>query len=251
MKRFRLLLAAMVCLISGAVSSAKTPLENDRKPTRDSFPSFDDITKTVKTHFATSRYYQPGDLVTAGNVGRLFTKLERNKKGKWKVRDQKEILKQVLPDGDWLARQFSTRYGTKFMRAVAEMPGGYDRVDRMRRMPHGEQQLIDLIRSPDGAKMIEYMTTTDGGKNLGKMLSQGVNGADFNAPTGRIYTEAELLKRLKQSYESEAQHHKPSGQPEEARSGEQGTTPSTSTPTPPVEADPFEPKPLPKQPPHG
>jgi len=36
------------------------------------------------------------------------------------------------------------------------------------------------------------------------MLSQGVNGQDFNRPTGRIYTELDLLKRLKRSYDIEA-----------------------------------------------
>jgi hypothetical protein len=34
-------------------------------------------------------------------------------------------------------------------------------------------------------------------------VSEGVNGADFNKPTGRIYTERELLKRLRISYDAE------------------------------------------------
>ena len=62
----------------------------------------------------------------------------------------------------------------------------------------------DLIRGPGGEKLIEYMTTAAGGKELGKQLSQDPNGANFNAPTGRIYTVPDLLKYLKQQYD--AQH---------------------------------------------
>ncbi len=51
--------------------------------------------------------------------------------------------------------------------------------------------------------MIEYMTTTHEGRNLGALVSEGVNGENFNKPTGRIYTERELLNRLKISYDAE------------------------------------------------
>ncbi len=48
--------------------------------------------------------------------------------------------------------------------------------------------------------MIQYMTTAQGGKEMGKMLSQAPQGADFNKPTGRIYTVPMLLKHLQEEY---------------------------------------------------
>jgi hypothetical protein len=119
-------------------------------------------------------------------------------------------------------------------------------------MPYGQQQIADLIRSPDGYKIFEYMTTTQGGRNLGGMLSQGVNGRDFNSPTGRIYTEVELLKRLKKSYDIEAvrrlaieSESKPKDEPAPV-TNETGKAPATkqqgSTPQQPQPTtdDPFE-----------
>ena len=159
------------------------------------------MTSTVQKQLAANRSYRPGDLITNSAVESLFRKLE---KINWKVADRRDILKLVLSDSDWMARQFSSEQGREFMRQISELPGGYDRVDRLRRMPYGPQQIADLIRSPDGYLMFEYMTTTQGGRNLGGMLSQGVNGRDFNSPTGRIYTELDLLKRLKKSYDIEA-----------------------------------------------
>ena len=67
-------------------------------------------------------------------------------------------------------------------------------------LAHGQQTVCDLIRGPDGYKMIEYMTTAPGGKNLGKQLSRGPKGRDFNKQTGRIYTAKALLERLKESH---------------------------------------------------
>src|SRR5690606_6720734 len=51
--------------------------------------------------------------------------------------------------------------------------------------------------------LIEYMTTTKAGKRLGKQVSRGEHGEDFNKPTGKIYNETQLLKRLKTSYDAE------------------------------------------------
>jgi hypothetical protein len=197
-----LLVVLLVGFLIGGDLLAKTPASKNKKSApAGAFPSFDKVTRTVETHLTANRNYRPGDLLTTSTVEPLFRKLE---KINWKVADRKDILKSVLSDGDWMARQFTTQSGREFMRHITDLPGGYDRVDRYRRMPYGQQQLVDLINGPEGYKMIEYMTTTRGGKNLGGMLSQGVNGEDFNRPTGRIYTELDLLKRLKKSYDTEA-----------------------------------------------
>jgi hypothetical protein len=204
LKSLRCLLVILVGFVIGGDLAAKAPASKDKHKKAapaGAFPSFDRVTRTVETHLTANRNYRAGDLLTTATVEPLFRKLE---KINWKVADRRDILKLMLSDSDWLARQFATQSGRDFMRQIAALPSGYDRVDRYRRMPWGQEQLVELINAADGYKMIEYMTTTRGGKNLGGMLSQGVNGENFNRPTGRIYTELDFLKRLKKSYDAEA-----------------------------------------------
>jgi hypothetical protein len=92
-------------------------------------------------------------------------------------------------------------------------PNGYDRIDRLSRLPLGQQTVRDLIRGPGGEKMVAYMTTASGGKELGKMLSNDPQGKQFNAPTGRIYTVAMLLDRMKQSQAAALKAAGKSGRP--------------------------------------
>jgi hypothetical protein len=199
-----LILVPLIGLGAASALSAKTPASKNKDSKSKEFPSFDLVTTTVQERLAANRGYRVGDLLTASTVDPVFGELA---KINWKVSDRKDITKLLLPDSDWLARQLTSRGGRQFMRAVSECPGGFDRVDRLRRMPYGQRQLQDLIYSPDGSKIFEYMTTTSGGKNLSKMLTHGVNGANFDKPTGRIYTERQLLKRLKKSYDAAAVRH--------------------------------------------
>jgi len=177
----------------------ESPKPQSNSPSKDNppLPKFDEIEKAVEKHFESQRGYKAGDLLTSKDAPAVFKKVESLG---WKVADRKEIEKQFLPETDWLVKQLRTDDGQKFMREIARNPSGFDRIDRMRKMPYGDRQLVDLIHSPEGYKMIEYMTTTPGGKNLGKSLSQGKQGKDFNEPTGRIYTEKQFLERLKQSH---------------------------------------------------
>jgi hypothetical protein len=256
LKPLRLLLAVVALAVcSDLVAKTPTSKNKKEKPPSGKLPSFETVTRTVQKQLASGRSYRPGDLITTSAVDYIFRRLE---KLKWKVADRKDILKLVLSDSDWMARQFSSEQGREFMREIADLPGGYDRVDRLRRMPYGEQQIANLIRSPDGYKLFEYMTTTQGGRNLGGMLSQGVNGRDFNSPTGRIYTETDLLKRLKKSYDIETVRRlslendsKPKGESASTANGpstapttkqQPVATPKGSTPRqPPVTTDdPFE-----------
>ena len=154
----------------------------------------------VTEHFAEIKDYSRGDLLARGDVTGLGNPL---KKLGWVPDDWKEMLEDVLPDGDELVRALRTPRGRSFMRKIAAQPGGYDRLDRLRKLPQGSRQLRELIGTRDGDKLIEYLTTTDGGKALGKQLSQTKGGRGFNDPTGRIYTEEDLLKRLEASYRRE------------------------------------------------
>lgn len=203
MKSLPLLIAiALLAYGRGAYAAGgkpSKPAAKEKAPATP-LPSFDLVTKQLKQVLAVDPEYKEGDLLTAPKVEKILAKLEQIH---WKVADAKEITKLVLPDGDWLATRLLNGEGRQFMRQIAALPGGYDRIDRLRYLPEGERVVTNLFDGPDGFTMIEYMTTTHGGKNLGNYLSEDDNGADFNKHTGRIYTEQELLKRLKTSYEAE------------------------------------------------
>jgi hypothetical protein len=163
-------------------------------------PKFSEVEQTVKGQLVKSKDYKPGDILSGSQV-RAITK-ELADIG-WEISDRKDIEGQALADGDFLVKQLRTKKGTKFMRRIASLPGGYDRVDRLRKMPYGNRRIRELIAGPDGFKLIQYMTTSKTGLNLGKQLSRGKNGKGFNKSTGHIYTEKDLLKRLKASYEKD------------------------------------------------
>jgi len=160
--------------------------------------------KVVLQHFAKLRGYRPGDIISAGDVKPVLKMLENTGFG---AADRKEILADVPGDGDLLVKSLRTKAGRRFMREVAKYPGAYDRLDRLVRMPQGKATLQALIGGPDGYKMVEYLTTTRGGANLGKQLSNTPKGGKFNSPTGRIYTVEMLLARLKTSHAAATGKH--------------------------------------------
>jgi hypothetical protein len=174
------------------------PGPSDALPESDS--DWDKLHAAVTEHFAAIKDYNAGDLLARADVTRLGDAL---KKLGWVPKDWKDVLEDVLPDGDELVRALRTPQGRSFMRKIAAQPGGYDRLDRLRKLPRGSRQLRELIETRDGDKLIEYLTTTDGGKALGKQLSRTKGGRGFNESTGRIYTEDDLLKRLEATYRRE------------------------------------------------
>jgi hypothetical protein len=83
------------------------------------------------------------------------------------------------------------------MRKIADQPGTYSRIDRLSTIPRGQQTIRDLVRMKDGDKLVDYMATTKGGRNMGGMLSGARGGVDLNKPTGRIYTADDLIAAIK------------------------------------------------------
>ncbi|MCA9245625.1 MAG: hypothetical protein KDA42_00890 [Planctomycetales bacterium] len=161
-------------------------------------PTFETIQACVERHLEAKPAYRQGDLLTQSSAKDIFRLLQ---KVGWSVPNSKTLLANIPSDGGFLARQMRTAQGEEFMRRISRLPLGYDRVDRLSRLPDGRRAICDLIRGKDGYKLIEYMTTSSGGKNLGKMLSQAPRGTDFNRPTGQIYTAELLIERLRASYD--------------------------------------------------
>lgn len=165
----------------------------------DSSPSFAKIEQVVVDHFRAIPDYQPGAIITRSQVEPLLRKLHRLG---WPVADRKEVLDRVMADDDWLVQELRTSDGRRFASHIAGQAEGYDRLDRLSRLVNGKRIVRDLIHGPGGYRMIEYMTQSRGGHELGRMLSKAPNGADFNQATGRIYTLDALLAQLKKSYQT-------------------------------------------------
>lgn len=150
--------------------------------------------------FFVGKKYQPITILTREDAAELFALLEKNK---WPVPDGDEMLKRILPANDFMVRELRAPVAERFLSHIARDPEGFDRVDRMRKLPRGHIFLHDLILNPGGYKFIDYMTNTPGGEYLGKQVSRVPKGRNFNARTGRIYTVAQLLRELKRAYATE------------------------------------------------
>jgi hypothetical protein len=161
-----------------------------------SIPPFSEVQQTVWRHFEKQRDFQPDDLITREQVEPLLAQLQRMG---LPLDDAKQILDKLPTKSDFLVEQFNTPGGRRFLRRVAADPNVYDRLDRLSQMPQGRQTIRDMITSPAGEKMVDYMTKSPAGVGIGKILSSGQQAEQFGSPTGRIYTVDALLTRLQQS----------------------------------------------------
>ena len=189
-------IAAILALCLSLSADSATGREKANKPKQ---LKFGEIQQIARRHFATQPDYQPGDLITQQAAEGVFKQLELYG---WKVADQKAIQGQMLSDSDFVVRELRTKRGKHFMRQISQYPGGYDRLDRISTMPQGRGNVAQMIKLPDGYKMIEAMTTTRRGHILGQRLSNAPKGKNFNKPTGKIYTEDAFITRLKESFDN-------------------------------------------------
>lgn len=194
-------LAAVVAAVGSAVAAPAIAADPGFDAQgRSKLPRFGDIAEVVERHFEMIDM-DPRDLITRSDVKPLFPKL---KAAHWQVPDADKILELVPDDSEpWVLELNSTKAGQKFMRQVGTLPAGFDKVDRMCRMPHGLTQLSGLIYNPAGYKFFAYLSVSPGGHNLGEMVSRAPKGRHFNDRTGRIYTQEELLARLRETYDDQ------------------------------------------------
>jgi hypothetical protein len=174
---------------------------NEAQAAKKALPQFTAVRAAVDKYFASLRGYRPGDLISQADWLVVAQQLDRLG---WKPSNAAQIRDAILPAGSYLIQQSRSEDGRNFMRQVASLPDGYDRLDHLSRIPNGEPTITRLIEGPDGYKMLEYMTTSPGGRELGRMLSEDENGANFNQITGRIYTADALLRQLEQSYNNDS-----------------------------------------------
>jgi hypothetical protein len=195
--RYSAILLSVTAVLFGVIAAtAAEPQPARAKSAVPPIPSMSEIKLAVLRHFQAKPDYRSGDLIAREEVDPLLAKLRQMG---LPLPDAKEILARVPAKGEFLAKQLSTPNGRKFMRQINVYENGYDRVDRLSRIPLGEQTVRDLVRGPGGYKMIEYMTTTPGGKHFAEEFASVPNGKNFNSPTGRIYTAEQLLVQLEES----------------------------------------------------
>lgn len=164
-------------------------------------PDWETLHEVVVQTLAESPDYRNGDLLARGDVSRVCDALRR---AGWEPSLRTALLNDALPDSHMLVQQLRTPEGRRLMRHVAAIPRGYDRLERLVRLPEGRKTLAGLIRGPDGHKFLAYLAQSPQGENLGRTLSRLPAGADFNKPTGRIYTQRDLLQRLHQVHAADA-----------------------------------------------
>jgi hypothetical protein len=169
-------------------------------------PKFNDVTATVRKELAKHDGYRDNDILTSEWVAKALDAVE--KKTGWKIEDAAEIAGKFLSDSDDLVRQLRTRKGMPFMRRFSGTPRAFDRIDRLRGLPMGKRRIPELINNPGGHTLILYMATTEGGRNMGLYLGNVRGGKNFNKPTGRLYTEKQLVDRLEESYNREVKYRK-------------------------------------------
>ena len=172
-------------------------------------PVFSHVTATIQTHFAETRGWQPGDLISRADVKPIFNQLQQLG---WTVSDKDKILSEMLGSSDFLVRTLRSRRGARFMQQVSGYKLIYDRLDRISAEPGGQRMIQDLIKLPDGAKyakqnpgrgipgMTEFLPKKRSGKS--RKLT------DYRRPTDKIYTQKQLIQRLQQSYQKDSRPSK-------------------------------------------
>ncbi len=163
---------------------------------------FAKVSETVAEYFQNLPDHQVEDLITRQHFEPLISRLEELG---FPPAELRQIAKDLLDEHSFLVRELFSPQGRQFMRRIARYPQAYDRLDRLSQLPDGHRIVRKLIRGPGGEKMLEYLTKSSGGRELGKMLSRDSEKKEFNRPTGRIYTQEMLLKRLEQIYINQAQ----------------------------------------------
>ena len=164
-------------------------------------PSLSIVTSTVRKHFVELKNRRPGDLISRSDVEPILAELEQQG---WVVSDEAQILSAMLDSGHFLVRTLHSRDGKQFMRQVLGYKLIYDRLDRISAESGGQRLIRDMIKLPDGAKYAK-LTPPRGVPAMTDFLPKNRSGKsrrvpDYRKPTGRIYTQVQLLERLTKSY---------------------------------------------------
>jgi len=191
-------LAPVMLVLSGS-TAAWSQRQTDQQR-----PSFQQVQQIAATALSQRDDYAPGDLITRRDVQRVLKALMA---APWRPPDHQQLMKDVLPEDDALVRMLNSRQGVKFMRKVKDDALIYDRMDRVCRVSGGQRMLADIARLPGGEKLAK-MKRPHGVPGFLDLLPKNASGKvrsikDYGEATGRIYTQKQLLERLKDSYQGQ------------------------------------------------
>jgi len=168
--------------------------------------SLDQVKELVAAHFRSNPHYRPGDIISQSEVEAALRQLATYG---FQPEDSQEILGDTLPDSNPLITLLRTGRGRKYMAKVNGYTLIYDRLDRVSRVSGGQTTLDMLVRLPNGEKFSSLKGELPKGvpdildlmPKTGNGLVRSIKG--YEKPTGRIYSEADLVERLSRSFESE------------------------------------------------
>ncbi len=186
---------AAVCLISAALLGVAWGGLARSAPAAKQAPSWAQCQQIVRQQLAKFGTGQP---LTVSKVQAVLQALKAHG---WQVADQAAILELVPGDDEFFVQQLATARGKAFAKHLDGRPDDYSRLERLSRIPDGQKMIRDLMAGPDGYHdMLAYMISVDGGRTLWSIVPGSRDAHDFNVPTGRLYTEKQLLERLEPSY---------------------------------------------------
>ncbi|MHB8953327.1 MAG: hypothetical protein ACYC4U_10195 [Pirellulaceae bacterium] len=181
--------------------------QNTVPPTAATPPvSMSQIQQVVTAYFGDQAKYRPGNLISQSDAGAILKKLGEIG---WQPLDQDQILADALPDSHPLVSLARSKEGKKFMEKVSGFDLIYDRMDRLSNVSGGQRMLEALVRLPDGEKYAQPKKQLPNGvPDFLSLLPKNATGRvrtvkDYDKSTGRIYTEADLMRRLNRSWQGE------------------------------------------------
>jgi hypothetical protein len=193
-------LSALSWMFASSTQVTAAPPVNAAAPDADTaaMPDWKTVEDAAKKHFRALPNYKPGDILSQGQVKPLLAQLA---KSGWKISDQRELLVQICPDNDFVVQQLRTKNGQKFMRSTGGSAEQYDYLRRLADTKGGDRQITNIMALPNGNDVLTALTKSKAGKDISRRLADGPRTQGYDTPTGYIYTEAQVLERIKESYD--------------------------------------------------
>ncbi len=158
------------------------------------------VRRVVADYFSKKDGYERGDLITRRDVQAILKRLRQRG---IVPRDAKEILGAALPESHFLVELSKSTQGRRFLRKTKNEELIYDRLDRIAGVPNGQRMLRDLVKLPDAHRYAPIRPARGTPSMLELLPKRGSSRTrtipNYAKPTGRIYTEADLVKRLRES----------------------------------------------------
>jgi len=193
LQRTRRVVPCGLALAAIAVTPLIAPLlAAEQSPSK--VPSWNDVQKVIDAHVSSWRDGKPADLITRSDVAPLLKSL--GKIG-FHVAEIEEGVNFYLADNHPLVERLRTERGKKFMRAFGHLPDAYDRLARLCAFEEGRRLADEIIGGTNPDLTILWLCTAEAAAEIESRWPQEPFCQNFNVPSGRIYTRADLREHLR------------------------------------------------------